>query len=251
MDPVDQVLADVRAAYSPDPNAKRRVGHGINAAVGTAILSGTHPIAGSQVPTVANTGLGKAPVLKSTALGLKWGAGISIGSIALATWLALSPSNEPMIARGIGEAALTPQQPDVDGESLQLGELKIEVFSQEEGERERRSPGDKHEPSEGAAHAAVTHSDVPGSSSLLEELGMIRRASQLLRDGNRSEARSILNDHKRRFPHSALATERRGLTLIIECKAGTSERLQTSAQKFLAQAPSSPLSAHVKKQCLP
>lgn len=248
MDPLDQVLADVRAAYSPEPDAKRRVRHGINAAVGATIISGTHSIATSEAPGT-DTALGNTPVLQSTTLGLKWGAGIGIGGIVLSSWLALSSSEPPPIAYSMGELALTQDaQPGIEDDTLELGNLRIDVLEEHASRDVVPSASDQQEAAR-TAHAAQDETRTP--STLIEELRMIRRASQLLREGNSSEARRVLNEHRSRFPNSTLTTERWGLSLILQCKAGTSERVETSARKFLAKAPTSPLAAHVKKQCLP
>jgi TolA-binding protein len=98
------------------------------------------------------------------------------------------------------------------------------------------------------AEAGTTESDK--HSTLLEELALIRGASQALRAGEPARARALLAEHRERFPKSVLATERRGLSLLTTCSEGTSASTRAAAKQFLKAAPNSPLAVHVKKECL-
>ncbi len=86
-------------------------------------------------------------------------------------------------------------------------------------------------------------------SSMMEELRLIRAASQALRAGDGAQARGLLSEHRRRFPLGTLTQERRGLELLLQCDGGgASARAQ--AEKFLAASPQSPLAESIRKRCL-
>jgi hypothetical protein len=87
-------------------------------------------------------------------------------------------------------------------------------------------------------------------SSMLEELSLLRKASQALRAGHVDEARRALGEHERRFPNTALGHERRGLTLLVGCSGGASAAERAQAEQFVAATPRSPLAESIKKRCL-
>ncbi len=100
-----------------------------------------------------------------------------------------------------------------------------------------------------ASPAAAAGASEPNSTKL-EELRLIREASVAIRAGRIADAHKALNEHRRRFPDSALSHERRGLTLLANCSGGVSSSTRSAAEKFVRGAPNSPLTPHVREQCL-
>jgi hypothetical protein len=123
-----------------------------------------------------------------------------------------------------------------------------EALQIEEAAEARRIAEEPTAPSRVAPAARSKHGAPP--STIMEELGLIRRASQQLRAGHASDALRTLAEHRARFPKSTVATERSGLTVLAQCSQGTSEATKRAAQRFLKSSGSSPLAPHVRKQCL-
>ncbi|HEX2730855.1 MAG TPA: hypothetical protein VHM70_04590 [Polyangiaceae bacterium] len=103
----------------------------------------------------------------------------------------------------------------------------------------------------GRAVVASAKPIVKDGSATLEDLRLLREASQALRQGDSARAQSLLNEHKERFPDSVVANERRGLGLLARCGSEPSASLRAEAERYLTQFPSSPVAESIRKQCLP
>lgn len=102
-----------------------------------------------------------------------------------------------------------------------------------------------------APRAASAPNNADGPSNTLAELSLLRTASVAFRAGDTNSARRALTEHQRRYRHSALAPERQGLSLLVNCTDGVSAGDKAAAQRFITAAPTSPLADAIKKQCLP
>jgi hypothetical protein len=84
---------------------------------------------------------------------------------------------------------------------------------------------------------------------MLEELGLLSRASQALHAGDAAKARRALEEHERRFRAGALKQERQGLSVLIDCGAESSSQARDAATRFLAASPHSPLAEAIRRRC--
>lgn len=81
------------------------------------------------------------------------------------------------------------------------------------------------------------------------ELRLIQQAAQALRDLRPDLAHALLAEHAARFPDGALRQEREGLHVLALCQQGALEQALPLRERFLADAPSSPLAGRVRRAC--
>ena len=84
---------------------------------------------------------------------------------------------------------------------------------------------------------------------LKAEMALIRGADSALRAGRNSEALTLLGRHAEEHPKGLLAQEREGLRLIARCQSGGRAAAAPAAERFLQQAPRSPLSTRMRTAC--
>lgn len=235
---VDQFLGQVRVAYAPDPDAKARVRRAL---VATAVLSSA---AVASHTAAAKVGLG----VKVGGLGLVLGGlasvSIAVGALSLSGWT--PPLWEPVtVAVGVqldsvtsaGAAARHALGTSIEASDPVVAPVAMEVEAASDD-------------SESATRSQMVAAKEASTGALLEELRLIRTATQALRDGRSAAARDALGEHRTRFPAGKLAIERRGLTVLLQCSAGKSEGAKRAAEAFLKAAPSSPLAARVREDCV-
>lgn len=100
------------------------------------------------------------------------------------------------------------------------------------------------------APAAPSREPVRGAprSSLRDELALLSRAEQALRDADYGSARAALSLHRQRHSKGQLREERVGLEVIVQCLAEESDA-QRKALQYLASAPESALRERVQRAC--
>jgi hypothetical protein len=90
---------------------------------------------------------------------------------------------------------------------------------------------------------------VPALESLNPELTVLRQAQEDLRAGLPSQALRRLADYDRRFGRGALQEERRAVAAIARCQVNPGPAAQSEADRFLRNAPESPLVERVRSSC--
>jgi hypothetical protein len=60
---------------------------------------------------------------------------------------------------------------------------------------------------------------------------------------------ALLDDHRARFPGSALSPERDAERIFALCAAGRTSAARSAAASFLASHPSGPLASRVRSSC--
>jgi len=100
-----------------------------------------------------------------------------------------------------------------------------------------------HAPSESNRPSPKTAVPVPN------ELGLIRKATGALRDGQPTRALQLLAEHARHHPEGMLAQERQGLRVLALCAAGRQAEGAAARTRFLRAAPRSPLAGRVEDAC--
>lgn len=107
-------------------------------------------------------------------------------------------------------------------------------------------------PSAPAAHVASPSHVAPQGSArsddLEAEVALLGTAQRALARRSPSDALAALDDHARRFPRGALATEREGLRAVAACEAKRADG-KALAERFVSRHASSPLVARVRSAC--
>lgn len=124
-------------------------------------------------------------------------------------------------------------------------------------EREQAVPAPKPGPAARAPvhprhkQPAVTSPAQPPSSSLAEEMKLLRRASRQLRTRAFSKALVTLAEHDRRFPDGALAAEREIRRAEVHCERGDAGAARRVVDAFLRAHPRSTLRTRAQGICKP
>jgi hypothetical protein len=87
------------------------------------------------------------------------------------------------------------------------------------------------------------------SSTLDQEMQLLKRAHQAEAAGRPSEALSILAEHAKQFPNGKLAESRDVARVIALCEAGQAQASRTAAERFLAARPNSLFANRVRGVC--
>lgn len=225
---------------------------------GSGASLGAGQAAGLATGGVVGKGVGVGLVVKlSASLGVV--AALGAGAMQLTESAPPAPvvevaerSNDESTRAAPKESAATP-----DPEVAAVTETPTDVMEEEvTQEPSLVEPSAEAKPVTPSAKRVQPRPVVAGASpprepsTMLEQLGLIREASKALRAGDSAKASRLLDEHKQRFPKSALRSERRGLELLVKCMGGVSAATRAAAERFVAGAPSAPLAAHVEKQCL-
>ncbi len=87
------------------------------------------------------------------------------------------------------------------------------------------------------------------AAQLAEEARLLRDAETARRGGDVGLATQRLDEHRRRFPRGALATEREAARILVLCDAGRAAEAKKLAARFLRRYPRSPLADRVRSAC--
>jgi hypothetical protein len=101
-------------------------------------------------------------------------------------------------------------------------------------------------PSENAPTAPV---ESAATSSLQEEVRLVRSADAAVSARDPSRALSLLSEHERRFPRGTLASERAMLVVLALCAAGRNAEASAQAERFKERYPHSPLQERLQHSC--
>jgi hypothetical protein len=275
MDPLDRVLSQVRDEYSPDEDAKRRVRVALAASLAASAAVGSAQLGAALTSASAGAaaGGGSAGVAKGLAaagslLWVKAVVGVGLATALTATGLhyAQRPVQDPVTTSATTStlAAVAPAVSPLNVEAATAApDLLPQAASAPQTERVRAEPQPQvarapaRVPQRGVRvttapeHATpATTGDSAPPSTLLEELSLLRSASQALRAGRASQAQRALQEHERRFPNTVLGHERRGLSVLANCSDGASPQERSVAERFVAATPNSPLAESIRKRCL-
>ena len=243
-----RVLELARAARTPSQANKAAVERRLATALGMW--------AGAGAATAAAASGGKVGASKvAVASALKWW----VGGVALlgagATFVALSVTparpdaglaqkRVPAAANAsTASASETPSSPAataiaalaVDEPAQQAAQAKPEAHSARSASA--RVPAG-HERARTAARTAQA-----------SELDLLHRAQAAWRAGQARSALGLLDEHRTRFPRSALGVERDALRALSLCELGRRREAAQLARQVLAREPHSPLRAALEQSC--
>ena len=83
------------------------------------------------------------------------------------------------------------------------------------------------------------------------EVGLMRKASHALSSNAPRDALARLKEHSVLYPNGVLAQERRALRIIALCQLGQRAQARAARERFLSEAPRSPLAAQIRSACGP
>jgi hypothetical protein len=116
------------------------------------------------------------------------------------------------------------------------------------GETRSESVARRPDPEEKPTSGASEPPEVPEKPQDSEVM-LMRRASQALSNGAPSDALQALEQHAALYPRGALAQERRALRIIALCQLGQRAAARQARERFLSEAPRSPLAAQIRRAC--
>ncbi len=87
-------------------------------------------------------------------------------------------------------------------------------------------------------------------NALAEEVQLLKRADQALRNGAPDVARSLLDELATTYPNGQLLEERAATETLILCQRQRGERAQSAAREFLAAHPASVYAARIRSGCM-
>ncbi len=277
MTELDQVLGALRDEYEPDADARHRVRRALAASLVAGTVAGASKVTAAATAASAQGGAstGAATQGAVTGAGGPGALASASGKVAVGGWLKviagtgaaavlatsaalLVPSGPTQSARPIdnpsppalqGLASTTTTDESTGPEVAPVEDSDVEVPA-DTGSLEPASPELAPATLPKARKVPVEKPASTKTSHLMEELRLIRVASQAIRAGDTAKARHALDEHRRRFPKSALSHERRGLDLLAQCSGGQGAALRARAQKFVATNPESPLAQSIRARCL-
>jgi hypothetical protein len=226
-----RILELARGARTPSEEDKARVEHRVAMALGLSA-------AAASLAPVAHAASGAGAAKAATGVvALKWWLGGSALLVAAAaSYLSLSshaPQTVQRAPKPEAHAAAPTSVPTVADPVAPLTAVPAQVEPSQEPaarhfEHRRRNP----------------HGD-----SLAAELDLLHRAQGAWRAREAGSALSLLEEHRARYPHSALGLERDALQVLTLCELSRKDDAARLARSVLARAPRSPLRASLEQSC--
>jgi len=245
-----RVLSLACAARTPDAHDKARV------AARLALALGASAGVVSSVPSAQAAASGSLSSKSAASFALlKWwvGAGALL-TAALGGYLTLSSPAAPAAVTPAGStqaptSAAAEALPDVPAAldpsqaSAPRADPRPSVVEARPRARERRPERARQTRNVGRRAAAKAGASLPAELELLHE------AQAAWRAGRAADARGLLRDHQRRYPHSALGLERGSLEVLTLCDLGDQAAARKLARTLLSAAPDSPLRTSIEQSC--
>jgi hypothetical protein len=105
-------------------------------------------------------------------------------------------------------------------------------------------------PAAAVARTAPRHAAIaPAESTLEAETRLLQDAETRRRTGDGEGALALLAEHASRFPNGVLIEERAAARVFTLCDLGRWAEASREGEKFLQEAPRSPLAARVRASC--
>jgi hypothetical protein len=87
------------------------------------------------------------------------------------------------------------------------------------------------------------------ADNLAEEVALLSQASADLHAGRPAAALTVLDEHRRKFPHGALVQERASARVQALCALGSMNEAQAEIARLARMSPNSPHLARARKAC--
>ena len=227
-----RILELAREARTPSAQDKARVERRFALALGLSSSAVASIAAAQPAATAAAKAAGSAVALKWTI------GGCALVAAALAGYAAL-PAAPAQPVRKAAVAARVPVGAPTTPAAVEVAP------------REAAPPQPQTAPAARPLAGRSVHRRTPaaGADALAGELELLHAAQAAWRAGDPGRALSLLSEHRRRHPRSALALERDALRVLSLCELGEQAEARRLGRAWLAAAPRSPLRASIEQSC--
>lgn len=244
-----RILDAARDGDDPTRGDKERLRSAVLASVGAAAAIGTGGAASSAAAasagaatagTVAVSGAGAGVLVK--VIGLAVAVGIAGGTVALEPWNAGTTTasefeHAPILETDTHEDPIpAPHTPRPEPEPEPVPEITSPPAAAPVPEAPRRP------------RATAPPAPAP-TSTLADELTLLRAAQGARRAGDPTRALAELDRHARLFPDGVLAAEAQAARVLTLCDLGRTDDARAQREAFLAAHAGSPLAARVQNAC--
>jgi predicted Zn-dependent protease len=226
----EQVLGHARREMGPTPADSRRVRAAVLAQIGAATL-GQAAGASAAGGWFASLGPIKTALVVAAATG-------GVSTLAGLYWRAHEPPRRVAPSATTAEAPVAPA----------LESRKPATSADEVSPLASSSPREPRTKSSGPLPSAASSEEQ--RNRLAEEVWLLKRADQALRNGAPDVARSLLDELATTNPNGQLLEERAAAQTLILCQRERGGAAQAAAEEFLAAHPASVYAARIRAACL-
>lgn len=226
----DRVLGHTRREMAPTAEDAHRAHEALAARLGTATL-GKVATASARGGVFASLGPLKIALLLVAAIG-------GGGAVAGLSSRADDATSAAPIARPPQAVPVPNPQPQARPQPRPEPTRSTAAIASREMPSSRRSAP---EPSPEGAKAA---------NRLAEEVRLLKRADQALRQGRPDIARNLLDELSIRFPKGQLLEERAATETLLACQRTRDEAARAAARQFLAAHSASVYAARIRATCI-
>ena len=238
-----RILDLANDAREPGADDKARVEKKLGMLLGAGVVASASPAATHAASTSAGTASGAAKLTGASAL--KWWISSALFATALTGgYLALSNHAAPATPAAPAKAPLIVAPAPVPAPAPPLTEPAPAI---QEAQPEPALAPTLVEPSKPTRTIAPKKHDASGSLS--DEIELLHRAQAAWRAHDATQAMTLIDEHRTRFPRSELRLERDGLRVLTLCELGRKSEATALAHKLLDKAPRSPLRATIEESC--
>jgi hypothetical protein len=244
IDPESRRVLDLaRAARTPSEANKAAVERRLATALGVWAGASAATAAAASSSTLGASKLGASKLAAAGAL--KWWLGGVALLCAGATYVALSAAparhDAGVVQKRVPAAAIETASAQPAPAVAKRAPIPAEQTPAPEARSARPVPARALARNERPRAAADT--------AKAGELDLLHRAQAAWRAGQPRNALGLLDQHRARFPRSALRVERDALRALTLCELGRGSEARTLARQVLAREPRSPLRAALEQSC--
>jgi hypothetical protein len=236
LSPEARALFEASRAEAPAPGESARLRRALDGRLGLVAVA---------LPAAAAGQAGGLSVLVKVVVGVT--LAISAGTAA---WKVSRPAARlPVVEQAAQLPELAPApapavaEPVVDAEPATPAPAPVRPTVP--GRRAVRPPA-THTPPHGVVSAAAP---ALANDELRAELELISQAQHALSAEAPEKALALLEQHAARFPRGQLRPERLAARVLALCSLGRIDEAKAEAERFFAEAPSSPMSSRVRDSC--
>ncbi|MFT5354100.1 MAG: hypothetical protein ACI9KE_001301 [Polyangiales bacterium] len=243
---------DVSPTDADRKRVRKGVGLALASAAGVAASAGSASAAAGSVAGLATGSLGLKAIMVIALVSGVVGVGALAVSAPEEADVTTSEVAPPSPARTGPPATI----PEVAPNAPATPTLPVMDPADEAAPEEQRPEVQAPAPEPATARSSGTRSVVPtpheesaSTTSLSDELGLLRAAQRARIQGNFDEALRRLEEHNRRFPAGLLAAERDGTRVFVLCDASRGVEATRAQTAFLRDHSTSPLAHRVRSGC--
>lgn len=260
-----RALVDAARREDRTPGAARdRVRGALAARVGAAAFEPgprdalSH--AGGAKGTPVTMGLGSTKIVGAAVLALAlFGSGVLVGRVTAPASVPAPGKVEappPEHARAMVSPTATPtgtqvvvEEPPKPPASPPAKAVEARVAARPATAERRTPPPPRDAPPPSAEPKSTQASPPPKIDTLGQETALLRDAQAAMREGNAAAALQKLDSMASAYPDGVLREERRAARVLALCAAGEVDEARAEAQRFLREAPRSPVAERVRASC--